>query len=140
MPCARRHYGVGRSWSRLRARSKAHRIGPAGNPTGTDASEQIAVTAETTSTQAGAVSSAAQHVSGNVGTVPVGAQEMGEAIRHIAPKAREAANVVARTVEVAGTTNTTVAKLGTSSAEVGEVVKVIDAIAEQANCWPSTPA
>jgi hypothetical protein len=58
---------------------------------------------------------------------------MGEAIRHIAPKAREAANVVARAVEVAGTTNTTVAKLGTSSAEVGEVVKVIDAIADQAN-------
>ena len=96
-------------------------------------SDQIAATAQTASTQAGVVSSAAQQVSGNVGTVAVGAQQMGEAIREIARNASEAASVAARAVEVAGTTNQTVAKLGASSAEIGEVVKVIDAIAEQTN-------
>jgi methyl-accepting chemotaxis protein len=96
-------------------------------------SDQIAATAETASAQAGVVSSAAQQVSGNVGAVAVGAQEMGEAISEIARNASEAASVAARAVEVVGTTNLTVAKLGTSSAEVGEVVKVIDAIAEQTN-------
>ncbi|HEX6678799.1 MAG TPA: methyl-accepting chemotaxis protein [Actinomycetes bacterium] len=96
-------------------------------------SDQIAATAETASAQAGVVSSAAQQVSGNVGTVAVGTREMGEAIREIARNASEAASVAARAVEVAGTANLTVAKLGSSSAEVGEVVKVIDAIAEQTN-------
>jgi methyl-accepting chemotaxis protein len=96
-------------------------------------SDQIAATAETASSQAGVVSSAAQQVSGNVGSVAVGAQEMGEAIREISRNASEAASVAARAVKVAGTTNLTVAKLGASSAEVGQVVKVIDAIAEQTN-------
>jgi methyl-accepting chemotaxis protein len=96
-------------------------------------SDQIAGTAETASAQAGVVSSAARQVSGNVGTVAVGAQEMGAAIREIARNAGEAASVAARAVKVAGATNQTVAKLGASSAEIGEVVKVIDSIAGQTN-------
>jgi len=37
---------------------------------------------------------------------------------------------------MAETTNQTVAKLGDSSAEIGNVIKLITAIAEQTTCWP----
>jgi methyl-accepting chemotaxis protein len=47
--------------------------------------------------------------------------------------AAEASEVAARAVTAAETTTATVAKLGESSAEIGNVVKVITSIAEQTN-------
>ncbi|MBD8062684.1 methyl-accepting chemotaxis protein [Actinomycetaceae bacterium Sa1BUA1] len=88
---------------------------------------------EGTSAQAGVVAAAAEQVSSNVRTVAAGADEMGASIREIAQNAAEAAQVAAEATDVAGTTNETVAKLGTSSREIGEVVKVITTIAEQTN-------
>jgi methyl-accepting chemotaxis protein len=58
---------------------------------------------------------------------------MGASIREIAQNANDAAQVASSAVGVAQSTNDTVAKLGTSSAEIGDVVKVITAIAEQTN-------
>ena len=66
-------------------------------------------------------------------TVAAGSEEMGASIREIAQNATEAARVAAQAVEVADATNATVAKLGESSAEIGNVVKVITSIAEQTN-------
>jgi methyl-accepting chemotaxis protein len=96
-------------------------------------SAQIAASAEETSTQSDVVASAAEEVSRSVETVAAGAEEMGASIREIASNAAEASEVAARAVVAAGTTTATVAKLGDSSAEIGNVVKVITSIAEQTN-------
>src|SRR3712207_8764061 len=58
---------------------------------------------------------------------------MGASIREIASNAAQASEVAARAVDAAATTTATVAKLGDSSAEIGNVVKVITSIAEQTN-------
>ncbi|SHH38546.1 methyl-accepting chemotaxis protein [Geodermatophilus nigrescens] len=94
---------------------------------------QISASAEETSAQSGVVSGAAEEVSRNVQTVAAGAEEMGASIREIATNAAEASAVAARAVTAAETTTATVAKLGESSAEIGNVVKVITSIAEQTN-------
>ncbi len=93
----------------------------------------IAVSSEEASAQANVVAAAAEQVSRNVQTVATGSQEMGASIREIAHNASEAAHVAAGAVIVAETTNATVVKLGDSSREIGDVVKVITSIAEQTN-------
>jgi len=96
-------------------------------------SAQIAASAEETSTQSGVVASAAEEVSRSVETVAAGAEQMGASIREISQNAAEASQVANRAVEAAATTKATVDKLGESSAEIGNVVKVITSIAEQTN-------
>ncbi|PPK62033.1 methyl-accepting chemotaxis protein [Actinokineospora auranticolor] len=96
-------------------------------------STDIAGSAADASSQAGAVTKAAELVLQNVDTVATGGTEMGESIRQIADNASEAADVATKAVTVAEQTNSTVAKLGVSSVEIGNVVKVITSIAEQTN-------
>jgi methyl-accepting chemotaxis protein len=96
-------------------------------------SQQMAVAAQTASDQAGQVSTTAEQISANVGTVAVGAEEMGRAIGSISRGANDAASVAAAAVRVAEETQATIVKLGVSSAEIGEVVKIITSIAEQTN-------
>jgi len=106
----------------------------------TDASEtlsntslQITANSEETSAQANVVSQAAQQVTQNLQTVATGAEEMGTSIRDIAKNATQAAKIATAAVRVAERTNVTVAKLGDSSAEIGQVIKVITSIAQQTN-------
>ncbi|MCW2606382.1 MAG: Methyl-accepting chemotaxis protein [Frankiales bacterium] len=99
----------------------------------TGVSSTIAASAEQASAQANVVSAAAEQVSRNVQTVATGAEEMGASIREIAQNANEAARVAGTAVEVAHQTTETVTKLGVSSKQIGEVVKVITSIAEQTN-------
>lgn len=99
----------------------------------TAVSQQMASNAEETAAQAGVASAAAEQVSRNVMTVATGAEEMGVSIKEIAKSAHEAAKVATAAVKVADTTNATVAKLGESSAEIGNVIKVITSIAQQTN-------
>ena len=96
-------------------------------------SQQITANSQETSTQAQVVSNAAQQVSQNLQTVATGAEEMGSTIKEIAKNATEAAKVATSAVRVAESTNTTVAKLGESSNEIGQVIKVITSIAQQTN-------
>ena len=99
--------------------------------TGTAA--QIAASAEETSAQAQAVSAAAEQVSRSVDTVSSGSEEMGASIREISQNATEAAQVAQEAVSVTAATSATMGKLGESSAEIGNVIKVITSIAEQTN-------
>src|SRR3954471_23091410 len=99
----------------------------------TASSAQISASAEETSAQSGVVSAAAEEVSRSVETVAAGAEEMGASIREIAANAAEASQVANKAVAAAAATTATVAKLGESSAEIGNVVKVITSIAEQTN-------
>jgi methyl-accepting chemotaxis protein len=96
-------------------------------------SGQIAASAEESSAQAMIVSAAAEQVSRNVQTVAAGSEEMGASIREIAHNANEAAKVAGQAVEVAAATTGTVSKLGESSTEIADVIKVITSIAEQTN-------
>ncbi|MCF6378410.1 methyl-accepting chemotaxis protein [Nocardioides KLBMP 9356] len=96
-------------------------------------SGQMSGSASESSSQAGLVSAAAEQVSRNVQTVATGTEEMSASILEIAQNASNAAGVAAQAVVVAESTNATVAKLGDSSAEVGNVIKVINSIAEQTN-------
>lgn len=99
----------------------------------TSTSENMIANAEETSAQAGVVSNATQQVSQNLQTVATGAEEMGSSIKEIARNATEAARVATSAVQVAENTNATVSKLGESSAEIGQVIKVITSIAQQTN-------
>jgi methyl-accepting chemotaxis protein len=79
------------------------------------------------------VAAASEQVSRNVQTVAAGSEQMDASIREIAQNANEAASVASTAVEAAQTTNDTVTKLGVSSQEIGNVVKVITSIAAQTN-------
>jgi len=96
-------------------------------------SQQITANSEETSAQAKVVSDAAQQVSHNLQTVATGAEQMGSTIKEIAKNANDAARVATSAVQVAELTNATVSKLGDSSTEIGQVIKVITSIAQQTN-------
>ncbi|PZR54147.1 methyl-accepting chemotaxis protein [Xylanimonas oleitrophica] len=96
-------------------------------------SNQVVAGSEEISAQAGVVAAAAEQVSRNVQAVAAGAEQMGASIREIAQNASEAAKVASHATGVAATTNDQVSKLGVSSQEIGNVVKVITSIAEQTN-------
>jgi methyl-accepting chemotaxis protein len=94
---------------------------------------QLSASAEETSVQVSTVSSAADQVSHSVRAVAAGADEMGVSIRAIADNAGEAAEVAAGAARTAEATNTSVARLGAASTQIGDVVRLITAIAQQTN-------
>jgi methyl-accepting chemotaxis protein len=96
-------------------------------------SQQITANSQETSAQAEVVSKSTQQVSQNLQTVATGAEEMGASIKDIAKNATEAARVATSAVTAAESANATVTKLGNSSAEIGQVIKVITSIAQQTN-------
>ena len=96
-------------------------------------SQQMSASADETATQANVVSAASEQVAANVQTVATGADEMGASIKEIAKNAADATQVATAAVKTAEATNETIGKLGQSSAEIGQVIKVITSIAQQTN-------
>jgi methyl-accepting chemotaxis protein len=96
-------------------------------------SQQMSSNAEETSAQASTVATATQQVTTNLNSVATGAEEMTSTVQSISSNAGEAAKVTAEAVKTANGANATVAKLGESSAEIGQVIKVITSIAQQTN-------
>ncbi|MFN8190136.1 MAG: methyl-accepting chemotaxis protein [Nocardioidaceae bacterium] len=94
---------------------------------------QMSGSATDSTNQVTVVSGAASDVAHNISTVSAGTEQMGVSIREIAQHASDAAGVAADAVRIAETANATVGLLGTSSAQVGSVVNVINTIAEQTN-------
>ena len=86
-----------------------------------------------TSMQVNGVTAASAAVAGNVRVVSTGAEELTDSIREIARNAHDASNIAAKAVDAARLTNDRVGRLGDSSAEIGEIVRVITGIAEQTN-------
>jgi methyl-accepting chemotaxis protein len=97
------------------------------------ASEQITSNSAETANQSTSVSQVTQQVSQNLQSLSTGAGEMTSTIQSIAANAHEAAKVASSAVSSAETATATVAKLGHSSLEIGEVIKVITTIAQQTN-------
>jgi methyl-accepting chemotaxis protein len=98
-----------------------------------DASAESSAASERAGSEVRAVSGDISAVSTNLQAVSAGSEQMGAAIREISASAAEATGVAAQAVQVAEETTSTVARLGESSAEIGNVIKVITAIAEQTN-------
>lgn len=96
-------------------------------------SQQIASANEETSTQASMVSAAAEQVSANVGSVATATEELNANTREIAANATDAAQVATRAVQIADETKATFDRLDESGTTIGNMVKVIYAIAEQTN-------
>jgi methyl-accepting chemotaxis protein len=96
-------------------------------------SDQVSAGAQQVSSQSARAAETAHEVSASVLTVAAASEEMSASIREIAASANEGAQVAMRAVDVARTTGGTVARLVDSSAEIGNVVKVITSIAEQTN-------
>jgi methyl-accepting chemotaxis protein len=97
------------------------------------ASDQITADSKETATQSISVSSVTQRVTQNLQNLATGAGEMTTTIQSIAANAHEAAKVAASAVGAAQIAETTIAKLGQSSAEIGAFTKLITAVAEQTN-------
>jgi methyl-accepting chemotaxis protein len=96
-------------------------------------STRLSSSAEESASQSEVVSAAATEVSRGVQIIAAGAEEMGASIREIAQNASGAANVASQAVAMAQTTTTAVTGLGQSSAEIGDVIRVITGIAAQTN-------
>ena len=94
-------------------------------------SHQMGVGAEETSAQANVVAAAAEQVTRNLQTVAAATEEMNASIGEIARNASAAAGVAAMAVERALAANATMNRLGEATAEIGEVVKVINSVAQQ---------
>jgi methyl-accepting chemotaxis protein len=96
-------------------------------------SQRMSTTAEQTTTQANMVTAATEKVSRNLQTVSAATEQMSASLREIGANVGKAATVAQEAVGVASSTNKMVAKLGDSSAEIGQVIKVITSIAQQTN-------
>ena len=99
----------------------------------TSVSQTLSATAEETATQANVVATASEQVNGHIQTVAVGAEEMSASLKEISKNTTLVVEVVGEAVKVAATTSEIIAKLGQSTAEIGNVVKVITTIAKQTN-------
>ena len=96
-------------------------------------SQQVSANASQTYSQAEVVSNASQRVSQDVHSVAAAVEEMSTSMSEIMRTTSEATRISGRAAEAARGTNATVAKLGDSSAQISDVVKVITGIASQTN-------
>ena len=98
-----------------------------------DTSNELSSSANQASSKAGEVSTASEQVSGSMHSAAVAVEEMSASIQEIAHRsldaAREAKNATTRIQQ----SKDSMAELGTSSNEIGEIVEVISSIAEQTN-------
>jgi len=99
----------------------------------TEVSAELHGAAQGSSRQAGTVSDAAVQVTREVTALGASTDEMSTSIRDIAVGAGDATAVAAEAVAAAGVASETVGRLGRSTAEIGEVLKAITAIAAQTN-------
>jgi DNA-binding response OmpR family regulator len=86
-----------------------------------------------TSQESQAAAVAASQVASGVQIVATNMEEMVASIKEIARSAIESSQMAKNTAERAKQTNHTITKLGTSSQEIGNVIKVISSIAQQTN-------
>jgi methyl-accepting chemotaxis protein len=94
-------------------------------------SQQITSNSEETTSKASMVSTNTEQVNRNLQTVATGAEQMRATMQEIARNATESARVAEEAVKKAESTNSTVSRLGVSSAE--KVVRTITSVAEQTN-------
>jgi methyl-accepting chemotaxis protein len=94
---------------------------------------QITANSVMASEQANVLSATTEHLKQNLQTVATGTEQMSATIQDIAKNAAESARVASEAVKTAQNTNAAITKLGESSTQIGQVIKVITSIAGQTN-------
>lgn len=89
--------------------------------------------AEETSRELSSCASASEEILSNVQSCVSAAEQMEASIREIASNTSKAANVSGQAVTLVDATKENAASLGVSSQEIGQVVKLINTIAQQTN-------
>ena len=95
--------------------------------------KQMSLNAEKTTSVSNSTAAASEEVSQGVRSVATNTEEMSSAIKEIARNAAEASANSSLALKQAQNTNTIIVKLGESSKEIGNVIKVISSIAQQTN-------
>jgi methyl-accepting chemotaxis protein len=98
-----------------------------------DTAQSMTATAEQTSNRSTAVAAASEEASTNVQTVAAAAEELSASIVEIGRQVEQSASMARRAVEEAESTNGAVEGLATAAQRIGDVVKLINAIASQTN-------
>ena len=83
--------------------------------------------------QARAASTSSEQTSSNVRSVAGATEELGSSIREISEQASQANGVVGRATEIAKNADQLVGQLSSGASRIGDVIKLIRAIAEQTN-------
>lgn len=99
----------------------------------TATASQMLSTAEKTSSESKIASDSAEDVALGVQAVAANIEEMIASIKEISRSTSESSLMAKMTLEKAQESNATILKLGTSSQEIGDVIKVISSIAQQTN-------
>jgi methyl-accepting chemotaxis protein len=97
------------------------------------AAHSLSRTAETTQQLALVVTSASEEASANVQSVSASAEELASSVAEIARQVQESSRIAAEAVQQAGRTDSRIAELSQLAQRVGDVVKLITAIADQTN-------
>jgi methyl-accepting chemotaxis protein len=98
-----------------------------------DAARRLAGTAGGTQTLAGEVSGASETASANVRAVASASEELSATIREIGGRVQESSRIATDAVTQATRTDRQVKELSTAAGRIGDVVALINAIAEQTN-------
>jgi methyl-accepting chemotaxis protein len=95
--------------------------------------QRMSGNAEETAAQARLLSGSATDVSASLQTVAASSEEMTASIKEIAVNASQAAMIALSAVNIGEETTKMMGRLGGSSQEIGDVIKVITSIAQQTN-------
>ncbi len=98
-----------------------------------DVSASLSASAEETSAQSNTASAASEEVNAGVQTVASNMEEMVAAIKEITKTTNEASSLSNEAMKMASSTDEIIGKLGESSMDIGNVIKVISSIAQQTN-------
>ncbi|PWJ55687.1 methyl-accepting chemotaxis protein [Quadrisphaera granulorum] len=96
-------------------------------------SAQMASGVQDAASQTQVVAAASEEVTVSIATVAAAGEEMTAAIAQIASATSEASQMATSAVGAAGSAGQAIERLGVSSREIGDVVKLITSIAEQTN-------
>lgn len=96
-------------------------------------SEELTESAKKTSERSGATASAAEQVAAGVRSVASNMEQIVASIRDIAKSVHESAIMSGQTLDKAKQASHAITKLGASSQDVGNVIKIIHSIAQQTN-------
>lgn len=99
----------------------------------TSTATQMAGTANTTSNGATTAAANAEEVAAGIQTVATNIEEMVASIKEIGRSTSESSQMTKSTLAKTEDSNAMIIRLGTSSQEIGEVIKVISSIAQQTN-------
>jgi methyl-accepting chemotaxis protein len=98
-----------------------------------DSAEKMASVARQAKAQTSAVTAASAQAASNVQTVAAATEELTGSITEISRQVGESARIAARAVEQVGRSEETVTALAQAAQRIGEVVSLINTIAEQTN-------